>query len=79
MFTVPDVTCFGEKNQTTDEQGWEDVPPGSALEPRSGTEDAIPRCLQRFVRRLIPHFQISHHRTSIRSSALWTDGLANFR
>lgn len=29
---VPDVTRFGEKNKTTDEQGWEDVPPGSALE-----------------------------------------------
>ena len=29
---VPDVTRFGEKNKTTEEQGWEDVPPGSALE-----------------------------------------------
>ena len=29
---VPDVTRFGEKNKATDEQGWEDVPPGSALE-----------------------------------------------
>src|SRR6185369_8536507 len=29
---VPDVTRFGEKNQTTEEQGWEDLPPGSALE-----------------------------------------------
>ena len=29
---VPDVTKFGEKNQTTGEQGWEDVPPGSALQ-----------------------------------------------
>ena len=29
---VPDVTRFGEKNKTTNEQGWEDVPPGSALE-----------------------------------------------
>jgi len=29
---VPDVTRFGEKNQTTGEQGWEDLPPGSALE-----------------------------------------------
>jgi len=25
------------------------------------------------------HFQISHQRTSNRSSALWTDGIANFR
>src|SRR5262245_14198811 len=25
------------------------------------------------------HFQISHHRTSNWSSALWTDGMANFR
>src|SRR4051794_27800786 len=25
------------------------------------------------------HFQISHHRTSNRPSALWTDGIANFR
>ncbi len=29
---VPHVTRFGEKNKTTGEQGWEDVPPGSALE-----------------------------------------------
>jgi hypothetical protein len=29
---VPNVTRFGEKNQTTEEQGWEDVPPGTALE-----------------------------------------------
>jgi hypothetical protein len=29
---VPDVTRFGEKNKATDEQGWEDLPPGSALE-----------------------------------------------
>ena len=29
---VPEVTRFGEKNKTTGEQGWEDVPPGSALE-----------------------------------------------
>ena len=29
---VPDVSRFGEKNQATEEQGWEDVPPGSALE-----------------------------------------------
>ena len=29
---VPDVSRFGEKNKTTDEQGWEDVPPGSSLE-----------------------------------------------
>ena len=29
---MPDVTRFGEKNQTTGEQGWEDLPPGSALE-----------------------------------------------
>jgi len=29
---VPGVTRFGEKNQTTGEQGWEEVPPGSALE-----------------------------------------------
>ena len=29
---VPNVTRFGEKNKTTEEQGWEDVPPGSALE-----------------------------------------------
>jgi hypothetical protein len=29
---VPEVTGFGEKNKTTGEQGWEDLPPGSALE-----------------------------------------------
>ena len=29
---VPDVSRFGERNKATDEQGWEDVPPGSALE-----------------------------------------------
>ena len=29
---VPDVTGFGEKNKTTGEQGWENLPPGSALE-----------------------------------------------
>ena len=29
---VPDVTRFGEKNKTTGEQGWEDLPAGSALE-----------------------------------------------
>lgn len=29
---VPDVTRFGEKNRSTDEQGWEDVPHGSTLE-----------------------------------------------
>jgi hypothetical protein len=29
---VPDVTQFGEKNKTTGQQGWEDLPPGSALE-----------------------------------------------
>ena len=29
---VPDVTKFGEKNKTTGEQGYEDVPPGSSLE-----------------------------------------------
>jgi hypothetical protein len=29
---VPDVSRFGEKNKTTGEQGWEDVPPGSALQ-----------------------------------------------
>jgi hypothetical protein len=29
---VPDVTRFGEKNKTTEEQGWEDLPPDSALE-----------------------------------------------
>jgi len=29
---VPNVTRFGEKHQTTGEQGWEDLPPGSALE-----------------------------------------------
>ena len=29
---VPDVERFGEKNKTTEEQGWENVPPGSALE-----------------------------------------------
>jgi hypothetical protein len=29
---VPDVERFGEKNKTTGEQGWEDVPPGTALE-----------------------------------------------
>jgi len=29
---VPDVTRFGEKNQTTGEQGWEDVQPNSTLD-----------------------------------------------
>jgi len=29
---VPEITRFGEKNKATGEQGWEDVPPGSALE-----------------------------------------------
>lgn len=29
---VPNVTRFGEKNKTTGQQGWEDVPSGSALE-----------------------------------------------
>jgi hypothetical protein len=29
---VPEVSRFGEKNKTTGEQGWEDLPPGSALE-----------------------------------------------
>src|SRR6188508_230296 len=29
---VPNVTRFGEKNKTTEEQGWEDVPLGTALE-----------------------------------------------
>jgi hypothetical protein len=29
---VPDVTRFGEKNQATGEQGWEDVPSGSTLD-----------------------------------------------
>jgi hypothetical protein len=29
---VPDVNRFGEKNKTTEEQGWEDIQPGSALE-----------------------------------------------
>jgi hypothetical protein len=29
---VPQVTRFGEKNQTTGEQGWEDLAPDSALE-----------------------------------------------
>lgn len=29
---VPDVSKFGEKNKATEEQGWEDVPPGSSLE-----------------------------------------------
>jgi len=29
---VPDVTRFGEKNKATGEQGWEDLPPGSALQ-----------------------------------------------
>ena len=29
---VPEVTRFGERNRTTNEQSWEDVPPGSALE-----------------------------------------------
>lgn len=29
---VPDVTRFGEKNKSTGEQGWEDLPAGSALE-----------------------------------------------
>ncbi len=29
---VPNVSRFGEKNKSTGEQGWEDVPPGSALQ-----------------------------------------------
>jgi hypothetical protein len=29
---VPNVTRYGEKNKTTEEQGWEDLPSGSALE-----------------------------------------------
>jgi hypothetical protein len=29
---VPNVSQFGEKNKTRDEQGWEDVAPGSSLE-----------------------------------------------
>jgi hypothetical protein len=29
---VPEVTGFGEKNKATREKGWEDLPPGSALE-----------------------------------------------
>ncbi|MGN6643554.1 MAG: hypothetical protein ACTHKU_11210, partial [Verrucomicrobiota bacterium] len=29
---VPRVSGFGEKNKSTGEQGWEDVPPESALE-----------------------------------------------
>jgi len=29
---VPDIERFGEKNKVTGEQGWEDVPPGTALE-----------------------------------------------
>jgi hypothetical protein len=29
---VPDVSRFGEKNKATEEQGWEDIPPGSALQ-----------------------------------------------
>ena len=29
---IPDVERFGEKNKNTDEQGWEDIAPGSALE-----------------------------------------------
>src|SRR6202012_2430876 len=29
---VPNVTKFGEKNKATEEQGWEDLPPGSSLE-----------------------------------------------
>jgi len=29
---VPDIERFGEKNKTTGQQHWEDVPPGTALE-----------------------------------------------
>jgi len=29
---VPNVSKFGEKNKATGEQGWEDLPPGSALQ-----------------------------------------------
>ena len=29
---IPDVSRYGEKNKTTEEQGWEDVQPGSSLE-----------------------------------------------
>src|SRR5579862_8588811 len=29
---VPNISRFGEKNKTTGEQGWEDVPQGSCLE-----------------------------------------------
>lgn len=40
---VPNVSRFGEKNKTTGEQGWEDVPPGSSLEglllPRAPGKD----------------------------------------
>ncbi len=29
---IPEVTRFGEKNKATEEQGWEDIAPGSALQ-----------------------------------------------
>jgi hypothetical protein len=29
---VPNVSKFSEKNKATEEQGWEDLPPGSSLE-----------------------------------------------
>jgi len=29
---VPEVTRFGEKNKTTEQQGWEDIAEGSALQ-----------------------------------------------
>ena len=29
---VPEIERFGEKNKSTGEQGWEDLPPGMALE-----------------------------------------------
>ena len=29
---VPNVQKFGERHQVTDEQGWENLPPGSSLE-----------------------------------------------
>src|SRR5579862_1478561 len=29
---VPDVSRFGEKNKATGEQGWEDLPAGTALQ-----------------------------------------------
>ena len=35
---VPNISKFGEKNKTTGEQGWEDVPPGLLLPQPPGKD-----------------------------------------